>query len=636
MTSRWLDGCFCGLLVLLAALAYSPALECSFVNYDDPGYVTENRHVAAGVTLSGIVYAWTTFDTGNWIPLTWLTYLVDATLFGNRPLGFHAMNVFWHAGNSSLLYLVLRRMTGAPVRSALAAAFFAVHPLHVESVAWISERKDVLSAFWMLMTLLAYERYARLPQAGRLVWVCAALGLGLLAKSMLVTVPVLLMLLDFWPLQRISGLSSGDGKYPARPARFLVLEKIPLFLLAVLDGLITMLAQHSAKSIAKIDDVSWLLRAGNAVRAVGWYLWKTASPTELCAFYPHPHAAISWRGVIASGIALVLITVWAAASWKKDGYRLTGWLWFIISLLPVIGLLQVGTQAQADRYAYIPHIGLFVMLVWTAARACEPWPSAQRLGLAAAALAIMCGLLLTRLQAETWRNSETLWRHALAVNSENYIAHLMLGKDLSDRHQLEQAERHWRRSLELMPSVAPTIFNLGQVHARRAEWDQALAYFQWAQRIDPDDPKTAAFIQEVQQKLGDTGPGKPRSYVPGDPAKSQLKRGLAQARQHDMPAALRCFEAALKLEPGYPDAHNNAGLALYELKRFDESERHYRQALTAEPRNSDFHVNFATLLMQLQRWDEAREHFQTALQINPSDVEAQSRLAWLRQHVKQP
>lgn len=623
------------LLSLLAALviiAYWPALSCDFVNYDDPDYVSENPHVLSGLTFSNLEYACRTMDDGNWIPLTRLSFLADAAIWGRNPQGYHLTNVIFHAANVCLLYFVLRWTTGATIRSGLVAALFAVHPLHVESVAWISERKDVLSAFWLLITLLSYERYAAQPTVRRYLLVAAALAMGLLAKSMLVTLPVLMLLVDIWPLERWRGLKTTAGRYPLKSARWLLLEKVPLLLLAFADGLVTMYAQHSQSTVAGFHRLPLMQRVGNAARAYVWYLQKTCVPTDLCALYPYPPP--SSREVLTAAFVLLVITGVVVSPAKRERSLLTGWFWFVISLLPVIGLLQVGRQAQADRYAYIPHVGLLVLTVWGAAHICQRFEWSRWLGTGLAVAAMASGFLLTQRQIETWRNNTVLWQHVLRLYPEDFYTQYMVGLAWASLGRYGEAEPHLQNALDWQPDFVPAIVAFGNVHLAQKNWDQAEEYFRWASRLDPDNEPARRGLRALSEKNLSKVANAPTKRKPLDSAQAELKLGNAAARQGRMTVALRHFEQAVAFDPEYGEAHNNAGLALIELQRLDEAERRCHRALEVEPENGDFHVNLGSLLAMQERWQEAAVHFARALAINPRDAEAQLRLKQIRERLE--
>lgn len=620
-----------GLLAAIALIAYWPALSCDFVAFDDPEYVSDNPHILSGLSLSNLAYACGTMDDGNWIPVTRLSFLADAVIWGKNPLGYHITNVLFHAANVCLLYLVLRRMTRANTRCAILAALFAVHPLHVESVAWISERKDVLSAFWLLITLLCYERYAARPSVRRYLLVAAGLAVGLLAKSMLVTLPLLMWLVDIWPMQRWKGLGMSADRYPQQSAQWLFLEKVPLLILALADGLVTIHAQQSKSFLAGFIRLPLTQRVGNATQAYVWYLQKTFVPTDLCILYPYTQPAIG--DVVASGAVLLCITLLLVVLAKHVRDLLTGWLWFLISLLPVIGLLQVGRQAQADRYTYIPHFGLLLLIVWGAARVCQRFAWSRWLGTGLAVAAMASAFLLTQRQIEVWRNNTTLWQQALRCYPEDYYTQYMVGMGWANIGRYAQAEPHLQKALDLQTDFVPAIVAFGHLHVAQQHWEQAEEYFRWVSRLDPHNQPAKQALQQLSQQ-GRRKVAKTRTKrKPLDSAQAELKLGIAAARQGNMPVALRHFDQAVKLDPEYDLAHNNAGLALAELRRFDEAERHCRRALEIDAENADFHVNLANLLEMQERWQEAADHFTRAIQINPRDPEAQFRFKQIRERL---
>ena len=622
-------------LVLVTLLTYSPALWCDFVGWDDPIYVTRNPAVQAGLSPSGIAYAFTTLDSSNWIPLTWLSYELDSSLFGLQPVGFHATNVILHACNVCLLFLVLKRLTAATGRSAVVALFYAVHPLHVESVAWISERKDVLSTFWLLCTLLAYERYARQPGYGRLLTTSLCMVCGLLAKPMLVTLPILLLLLDVWPLRRVAwtslvGEHARAERYPACPWWQAGLEKLPLFGLSLLAGCITLMAQRD--SMIAGSTISTLTRLGNAVQATGWYLWKTFSPTGLCAFYPHPRDALSWQVVgLWAGLLLaisVLVIYWG----RLRPYLLFGWFWFLITLLPVLGLIQVGLQAHADRYAYVPHIGLFIMIVWGLHDLLTRFKSGIKWGTALVTLGGLACVSLTRSQISTWQNTDTLWSHALMLDPTNYVALGSRGvRHFKDR-ELDAAQHDLLEALYSNPNDHNSIYWLGRICHEREEWDPAAQYFIWVLQIDPQHQAAARYLEEASAKVEPQSAlvgGSSRKPIPA--AVDQVRAGLRQvrrqnARMADFAVALQHFEAAIKIDPAYAGARVNAAMACRELGRWQDAIQNMEAAAASEPERSEHQKNLAQLLESTGQLQAAKSHYLTALKLKPTDVEAQIRL----------
>jgi Flp pilus assembly protein TadD len=626
------------LLATVTVVTYWPVLDCGFINLDDAKYASANPEVAAGLSLHSMAYAWTTFDLGNWIPLTWLSLELDASLFGIRAPAFHATNLLWHTANVVLLFYVLLRMTGARGPSVAAALLFALHPLHVESVAWISERKDVLSTAGLLVTLLAYDWYARSPSAGRLAVVCLAMTLGLLAKPMLVTLPVLLLLLDVWPLRRAAirpARSESDTPYTTRTWRQLVVEKAPLFALSLADGIVTIIAQRSANAMSGTDNVPLFHRVANAIEGYGWYLWKTIIPTGLCLLYPFEPLEISWPMVIVSALVLAGLSLLVFVGGGR-GHLIFGWLWFLVALLPVCGLLQVGGQAHADRYVYIPHIGLFVAMVWEvgywlARRGPAPWVA----GACLAAVALPCALL-TRGQVATWRGSESVWSHALELDPDNFAAHATLGILRLQEHDLEAAERHLQRVLARRPEFRGVLDHLARICEERGQWQEAAEYYAWALRVNPQDQVAADSLAALRSSGKLLATGTPERPSSAGEAAEQNRRGLANARQGKMEAALRHFQEALALEPEYAEAHNNAGLALKELKRLAEARGHLQRALASAPDNADFHVNLASILVAEGAFAEACEEYEIALKLRPQDVDARFRLEQLRKRPRAP
>jgi hypothetical protein len=435
----------CAALLALTAVAYLPVWGNGFVNYDDPLYVTENPDVQAGLSGPGFGWAWTNGEAPYWLPLTWLSLQADAHLFSARgprgevvlsPAAFHGTNLAWHAAGTLLLFAVWYRMTGARWRSFLVAALFAVHPMHVESVAWVTERKDVLSGFFGALALWAYARHAESPGRLRFLAVPAAFLLSLLSKPMLMTLPFALLLLDYWPLRRWA-----PGRGPAALGR-LVREKAPLFALAAAVALLTLASRERHGALVSTDEVSVPARLGNALAAYGWYLSATFWPTGLAALYPHPYR--SWSAARALGGAACLLSVTALALWqaRRRPWLLVGWLWFVGMLVPVIGLAQGGAQARADRFSYWPHVGLFVAVAWGLGGLAERarLPCAARA--AAGALALGALGALTWVQVGYWRNSVTLWEHALAVTADNDRAHQYLAIAYRREGRLEEAALH--------------------------------------------------------------------------------------------------------------------------------------------------------------------------------------------------
>jgi tetratricopeptide (TPR) repeat protein len=458
------------------AAVFARALEHGFV-YDDFQYVVSNPALQQGLSLDVLGWALTARFASNWHPLTWISHAVDVQLFGFDPRGHHAVSIALHAVNAVLLFLVLLRLTGVRVRAASVAALFAIHPLHVESVAWVSERKDLLSALFVLLTIAAYRRYAARPGPGRYLAVAGLFCLALAAKPMAVTLPLLLLLLDFWPLGRVrAGASIGR----------LFAEKAPLLLLSAASSWLTVLAQREGGSMRSVHQYALAVRAGNAALACLAYLRDLVLPTGLSPFYPHPGADLSaWQ---AGGAALLIALATAAALGlaRRLPWLTIGWLWYLVSLVPVIGIVQVGDQARADRYTYLPLVGPFLVAAWGCAALAAPRHRLRRL-LPAAAIAALGALAIgAAAQARWWESQETLFRRALAVTRDNWFAHLSLAAALAAQGDLEGASSGYRSALAIRPNDPILHNNLGFILGRSGRIDEAMAAFAEASRLKPD------------------------------------------------------------------------------------------------------------------------------------------------------
>lgn len=532
------------LLALLTLVVYLPAGRFGFVNYDDPDYVSANPVVQDGLTWPGVAWAFDGFHAANWHPLTWLSLMTDSALFGLNPGAFHFVNVLIHCANVVLLFALLWRLTGGLWPSAFVAALFAWHPLHVESVAWISERKDVLSTLFGLLALLGYVRFAR--EKSRRGYGLALIGfiLSLLAKPMLVTLPFVFLLLDFWPLKRIEPSSRS---LPV--IRRLVVEKIPFFLLAIGSSVVTCLAQRGA--MATLERVPFGLRLENSLVAYARYLGKIFWPADLAVLYPL--AVPSTWAVAGAALALVAVTV---LCWRARGrfpFALTGWLWFLGTLVPVIGLVQVGEQALADRYTYFPAIGIFIVLAFAGRELAGRFPSAKKIIGAAAALAVAACATATERQLQYWRSDEALFAHAVAATKNNEIAHLNLGVAYEKQGRLQDAMQEYQTALALNPRRAHTHNNIADLLAETGQTDQALTEYQNALRLDPGAVEAHLNLGTLLVKLGRYGDAFEQfdlaaKLKPADP-RPPYETGKALLKQGRDAAAIEKFREALRLAP---------------------------------------------------------------------------------------
>ncbi|MDI6688750.1 MAG: tetratricopeptide repeat protein, partial [Desulfobacterales bacterium] len=474
----------CLFLVGVTLSVYLQIINYDFINLDDNFYVTENPNVQAGLTFGGIIWSFTTGHASNWHPLTWLSHMLDCELYGLNPMGHHWTNVLIHAANTILLFLVLKLMTGALWRSAFVAAFFAVHPLHVESVAWVAERKDLLCAFFWMLSVWAYVRYIQYPTKIRYLLLILLFILGLMIKPMLVTLPFVLLLLDFWPLSRFR---STGNKQQARGCQIfiaLVWEKIPLFVLSAVSSLITFLVQQHGGAVASLEFFPLKIRIANAFVSYISYIGKMIWPLNLAAFYPYHEWTIGQ--VVASGLLLLCLSAMVIWASRKFPYLVTGWLWYLGTLFPVIGLVQIGMQSMADRYTYIPLIGIFIILAWGMSDISVRWWRRRIVLVILSCVVFVSFMVCTWLQVRHWQNGVTLFTHAINVTHNNSVAYCALGYALEKQDKLNEAIFHYSKSLQINPYFAVAHNNLGTALARKGNAKEAIYHYYEALRIDPN------------------------------------------------------------------------------------------------------------------------------------------------------
>jgi hypothetical protein len=489
----------CLLLAIVTAILYGPALRADFINFDDKDYVTENGPVRAGLSWKGVAWALTARECANWHPLTWLSHMTDCELFGLKAQAHHLVNVLLHIANSILLLIVLRAMTGKLWPSAIVAALFAWHPMHVESVAWISERKDLLSTLFLMLTLWAYLRFVQrrtnslkpgtgVPRSSAWLYYTLALlafVLGLMSKPMLVTLPFVLLLLDFWPLHRWKFATGPAAPSPGATLSSLLIEKVPFFLLSAASSVVTFVVQRGGGAMSTWDALPLTQRIPNALVSYLRYLLKLLWPIDLSVYYPHPGSWPAWQVIIAA-LVLLAVSAFAVQQYKTRPYLATGWFWFLGTLVPVIGIVQVGGQALADRYTYIPSIGLFLMLTWLGLELMKP---NNRPVIVFAVCLLLAGCAWrTRVQAAYWQDSERLFRQALRTTGGNYMIHFCLANALIDNGDVQQGLEHLRISAQLNPSFANAHGKLGYLAALDHRFSEAIAHYQQALKQRPDFP----------------------------------------------------------------------------------------------------------------------------------------------------
>lgn len=558
------------ILVLLTLAVYWQVAGFDFINTDDQTYVVRNSHVHGGLTMASIRWAFTSSHAANWHPVTWISHMLDWRLFGANPAGHHLVNVLLHLASVLLLFYLLARTTSRPWRSAFVAAVFAVHPLHVESVAWVAERKDVLSTLFWMLTMLAYVRYVEKPRLRRYVLVVIAFALGLMAKPMLVSLPIVLLLLDYWPLARAR---VGWGK--------LVVEKAPLLVLSAGSSAVTFWAQHAGRAVASLGVVPPGVRAANAAVAAVGYIGKTICPLNLAMFYPHPMNSLPAWQVIGSTAFLALATVGAIVLRHKRGYLLVGWLWYIVTLIPVIGLVQVGRQAMADRYMYIPLVGLLIIVSWAVPDASflrswlneAPGDAARRRLAGAVVAVVIFGLAISAyFQAGYWRNSITLNEHAISVMSRNYFAMNNLGTALLDSGRVDEAVAQYAMAVQIAPDFGDARFNLARALSKAGKLNASLAQYVQAMRLLPD-------CADIYDDMG-----------------------VILIKQDRLDDAMRCFDKVLRLDLNRPATYNNVGIIQARRGRLDEAAKSFRKALDVDPnfRDAQNNLNQAIALSQQQ------------------------------------
>ena len=472
------------LITVVTAAVYWPTLHNDFIDFDDDVYVTANMMVRQGLSFKGLLWSLSTFHAANWHPLTWLSHMLDVQLFGMNPLGHHATSLLIHIANALLLCALLHRLTGFVGRSLVVALLFAIHPLHVESVAWVAERKDVLSTLFCFLTLWAYCGYAKKTTITRYLSVVVFFALGLMSKQMLVTLPLLLLLMDYWPLKRLV-LSRCEGS--GTSLKQLLVEKIPLFVMSVGAAFLILRAHASSKALFKADEESLLLHSGNAFLSYVKYIGNMFWPVDLALFYPFEPAAVIALSVAGALVLLIGLTGLSVAQGKKRPYLVFGWLWYLITLLPVIGFVRVGGQALADRYTYIPLIGLFLVVVWGAAEVAGRWRKGILVVAGGAAIMMVILSLQTVRQIGYWKNSYSLYAHALAVVEGNWLAHNNMGILLSQHNRNADAIVHFQESVRLNPRGIEGVRNLGNSYQMAGRYTEAIEAYRQALRIRPDD-----------------------------------------------------------------------------------------------------------------------------------------------------
>ena len=626
----------CVLLVLSTVGVYWPIHNHDFINYDDPDYVTENSHIKAGFTGETLIWAFSTFHASNWHPVTWLSHMLDYQLYGDDPAGHHLTNLFFHLCNTLLLFMVLQRMTSALWQSGLVAVLFALHPLHVQSVAWVAERKDVLSTLFWMLTMWTYIRYTEKSCTLRYLLVFLCFALGLMSKPMLVTLPIVLLLLDFWPLGRFQLKELGYLKQKKKGAdknrnieisiRRLFFEKAPFFGLAVGSCILTYFAQKSGGAIDSLESLSLDTRLINALVSYYGYIEKMLWPENLAFFYPHPGNSLAMVGGVLGGLFLLgmcFFTIRIAGSFP---YVTVGWFWYVITLLPVIGLIQVGGQAMADRYTYVPIIGIFILLAWGIPDVMPNWRyKKEGLWILSCIVLIMC-IIKTSGELDYWKNSKTLFERAIKVTEGNYIAHNNLGYTMETERPSKEAIDHYREAIRINPNFAKAHGNLGVALLKQEKHDEAMLHFLETLRIDPENALAHAHLGNVFVQGGEIGKGIEHlvKAIRIDPTQEEahFNLGVALFTQGKYQEAIPHFEKAIRMSSDEPLTYAYLGLSLAQVGKFKEGKKYLLEALRRDPTVEKVHYYLGIFQSLQGSYEEAVVQYSEALRINPDYADA--------------
>jgi tetratricopeptide (TPR) repeat protein len=646
-------------LAMVTIIAFEQVREHEFINFDDVVYVTENSNVNKGLSGESFIWAFTTLrtKTGNWHPLTWLSHMVDCQLYGLKPYGHHMTNLLLHTLNALLLFWVFKRMTGAIWPSAFVAALFAIHPLHVESVAWIAERKDVLSTFFWLLTMCAYVRYTERLSIGRYMLVVLMYCLGIMSKPMVVTLPCILLLLDYWPLERFNKFS----------IKRLVAEKIPLFVLAAALSAVTCIAQRGAGAIGDMASTPLGSRICNALVSYVGYIQKMVYPSRLAILYPYPSGGPGLLRLIGAIVMLGIISAGAIFAFRKRRYLIIGWLWYLGTLVPVIGLVKVGSQAMADRYTYIPLIGIFIIIAWGAKEFLSRLPHLKIVFGAFASILFIALLISTRMQVNHWKDTSTLYEHTLKVTENNFVilshygntlkedgrieeaidycrkslrvnpdyagAHNNLGNALLSQDKVEEAIDHFQQAVQLSPDLTEAHYNLGVAFAALGKIEQAIDHYQQALKLNPDDVVTHNNMAILLGKCGKVEEAIAHCHriLQIDPSNVNAYNNLGHVfvSLGKVEQGIGYYQKALQIKPDFAQVHFKLGTALVSLGKLEQAIDHFQQVLKFKPDYIDAHNNLGVVLGEIGEFEQAVEHYKQALQLNPDYASAHNNLAWV-------
>jgi tetratricopeptide (TPR) repeat protein len=645
------------LLLAITAAVYWPVAGHGFVNFDDPDYVLSNPRIQAGLTMESIRWSVTGIYSSNWHPVTWLSHMLDCQLYGLKPAGHHLTNVAFHLANTVLLFLLLRRMTGALLRSAFVAALFALHPMHVESVAWVAERKDVLSTFFGLLCLWSYARFVQgraevkdkaishLPSPVFYLLALLLFALSLMSKAMLVTLPFVMLLLDFWPLGRFKlPIAQATPKASKLSSLFssirpLLIEKLPFFALSLASCIITFRVQRISGAMVPLSNTPLELRLINAIAGYGWYLVKTVWPSQLAVFYPHPH--LDWASWEVLVTLFLLAGITALVLWRanKQPYLPLGWFWFLGTLVPVIGLVQVGQQAWADRYSYVPQMGLFLIFAWGAAEVITAWEWPRVVRYVAAGVVLAACAAASSQQIAFWPDTITLFEHTAAVTSGNYIAYTVIGSALADKDRLPEAIEYCHKALQFSPRYPEAFNTLGNVYTKQEKFELAIENYREAIACDPSYGDAYFGLGNAMFRMQKYAEAETqcREALRLAPMHMAARFCLARAlhSQEKFEEAAGHYRRLLELDPNLFSAHRYLGNVLVSQGKLDEAVIQLKSALQIRPNDADTHAVLGTVFLEKNLVEEALSQFRETTRLQPTNAAANYQLALIHQSRKQ-
>ena len=657
-------------IVTLTVVAYEPIRHNDFVNYDDDKYITKNPEVTGGITWQSVTWAFTKFHSSNWHPLTWLSHMLDCEIYGLNPVGHHITNVLIHTVNSILLFWLLTRITGAIWASGFAAAVFALHPVHVESVAWAAERKDVLSGLFWILTILAYVRYTERLDFKRYAVVLLTFVLGLLSKPMIVTLPFVLVLLDYWPLERVewghNGIHSASSKeilgHKVTVGR-LIVEKIPLLALSAISSVVTIISQRSGGAIVELEKVPVYYRIANAFISYINYIYKTIWPSRLAVIYPHFQINIPIAKTLLCVLVFVIATVIIIRGHRRK-YLTVGWLWYVGTLVPVIGLVQVGSQAMANRYMYIPMAGLLIIICWAVKDLIANRPRLRIVTVISAAIVLLSTTMLTRMQVSRWQNSLTLFDYTLKSTENNFMAENNYGKALYDAGRFDDAELHLNNSIRIYPSCFDTRVNLGKTlitlgklkeaeecfnelltryknspaayyylglaYSYQGKFNDAIKCFNKVTSTDPDyenAQKRTGIAMLATGRINEASECFAKLLRKNDnSAEINYNMALAESLQQKYDDTIRHLKRVLVLDPNYPGARYRMGLALIATNKPNEAIACFNDVLRQNRNSAEVHYNLAIALGMQKKYDEAMKYLNKAMELDPNNSDIHNKM----------